>query len=283
MLFMAFVYCQTCSIKVLMKQKEKRKIIISIQFKMLTHELVIPFICAYCQNIALLFKPENESGIQLLDFFNSRWRQHTCATIKGKSLFDDNLIKALSELKWGIRKIPRIAGLNQKTRQKRLSKGIILSIPQDGEQHFIKVLTLENTLIDIKTVKKSTDLSAGLLIDLSGAVRTGHRKFRLSKITQLLMRDELNQSSDTQKEFYQFLLTANDQEKLEVFVDRLTKTLLKQKSSPYSVVPTPITRSEAIEYHHRRVIIRSEPDILKNVENISLPESFRISIKQIST
>ncbi|MBU3916622.1 hypothetical protein KKA14_13900, partial [bacterium] len=176
---------------------------------MVTQDLIIPFYCNYCQNIAYLLKSANQEEIQFLDYFNSSFRQHQCFNIQGKTFLKDPQLKKLMALKWGIQKIPFSLKKSQKGKQIKFSKGIIVSIPSEElKDRFLEVLTIENSFINVRITSIPDGLSAGMLIDLSDTIRVGPGKFRIKEIRQVSPFKDIDQNQTQTKEYFQLSLSA---------------------------------------------------------------------------
>ncbi len=249
---------------------------------MVTQELIIPFYCNYCQNIAYLLKTADQEELQFLDYFDSSFRQHQCFNIQGKSFLEDPQLKKLIALEWGIQKIPFSLKKSQKGKQNRFSMGIIISIPaKDEKDRFLDVLSIENSLIRVRIPSVPDELSAGMLIDLSDANRIGSGKFRIKEIRQVPLTKDIDQSQPQAKEYFQLSLSAYDQEQLEVFINRFSKNLVNQQSPPCSIIPMRISNTGQKTQHIRQVTINSEVDMMKKIKSLNIPEFIQISIKQL--
>ncbi|MCP4754212.1 MAG: hypothetical protein GY866_25275 [Proteobacteria bacterium] len=250
---------------------------------MLIPDLLVPLYCANCRNLTFLATPRNEPGGTLIDYVETSWRQHPCVFVNQKLTLENPHVLEALKLQWGIRKIPFLHQKPLKPSRKQIhSLGIILSIPpEEDENRFLKAVTTENDIVEIKVLNPPPDLSAGALINLSKMTRVGSGKFRMREIDQIVLPENIARHYALDEEYYQLTLSADDQELLESFINRLLGIFLKQKFSPCSVVPLPITRNADGQIYHRQVNMPPQSDLLKRIENISIPESIQFSVRQI--
>lgn len=252
---------------------------------MSTNDLLFPLYCINCQNLTFLQKGSDDSKIILLDYFSGAWKKHLCSNISPELIQKDSHVQDLLKMGWGVQKIPFVYRKNQSSkRNRKFTVGVILAIPSpEAENRFLRVITPQNIIIEIKTVSEMSKICAGIVIDLSGMSRIGRQKYRIKELNQAPVKINKEQSSSTIDEFYQLTLAANDQEQLESFINRLLNVFFKQKFSPFSVVPLPITNVNNEQCFNRQIKVWSESEFLKKIENMTIPESIKVSIHQIKS
>ncbi len=251
---------------------------------MFVQQIVLPFHCNSCQNLAFLYQSDNNLNPQVLEYVDASWRKHRCAVIKKAKILDDILLKQLSSFRWGIQNIPFSYNKTEPLKRDIPRMGVIISIPaQTEENQLIKIISLENILIEIKIPPQIEGLSAGMLIDLTNVIRIGRGKFRVKEIKQVLIPEEGDFDTSVDDEYYLLSVSADDQEQLEGFVNRISGMLLKMNSLPCNIIPLPITEVDKTTRYHRQLTLVSQQDLIKNFENITIPESIRIAVKQIKT
>ncbi len=251
---------------------------------MMTPELLIPFYCRDCLNLIFLVKRAADPGLLFLEYGQSGWKHHSCYNRNQRLTQEDAHFHNISQLEWGVQKLPfLLRESSHPVKQRQFALGVIISIAtQEEKNRLLRVISPENVVVEVKTKYETSELSAGVLIDLSEMVRVGPGKFRLMEIIQIVLPADLDQHASSE-EYYQMTLSATDQEQLEAFINRLLKNFRQQKFSPINLVPLKISHRENQQLFHRQINLRLESGLLKKIENIPVPESIHLSIRQINT
>jgi len=248
------------------------------------NHLVIPHYCPQCQNLSFIYRNDADTSPTFLDYDNSMWRYHACSYRHYQSLIKESQAKKLLDLEFGVQMIPfNHRESKSKKTQSLPSMGVIISIPQKEEEpRFIKVITIDNSIISLRILDFPPDLSVGLPIDLTECVRVGQGKYRLKKVSYLLpVSGEIEKKEDI-LEYYQLSIVANDPEQLETFVNKLLNTFLTFRFSPLSVLPFEVSQVENSNRYHRVINIPPVLGLKGILENIQIPEFIEIKLNQMN-
>lgn len=243
--------------------------------------LFVPFYCDHCHQLAFLHKNKENLEINVLEYHKANWQHHLCYKLKGTAIWSHN--PNLPAIEWGVPLIPiNFPKRVKKNRQNGFSIGVIVELPDpietDLKNRFYKVLTMENSVIYLRTVQSQTLPSAGILIDLSKAKKVGNDKFRIQEILPLNPSLDLEVEGKETNECFKFTLSANDQEQLESFVDRFLKTLSKSNLYLQNIIPLENKTESDQTVYQRRLTVISAYRLQKTIETITFPESIQISI-----
>jgi len=246
-------------------------------------ELVIPFYCFSCGNLSFVHRQNGQEQTNIIDYAADEWKVHTCYSIHPKRFTDSQHIQNLQSVDWGSDRLPFVHRIQpENRRQRKFSFGIVISLPpRSSKDQYFKVLTLENSIVEIRTVQKEIPDSCGRLIDISDMVRIGKGKYRQASIKYGTVSEYQKMSSRALRDVYQIKVSSNDQEQLEAFINRLLKAFLSRQISPLSIVPLKITKEAQKKVHHRQITIPPDSDFYVTIEKTDVPEFIHFSVKQI--
>ncbi len=245
---------------------------------MFTQTLLIPFYCNHCHHLSFLLKDDAHPVGVAVEHVQSNWQLHQCFSKKGKEIWSHE--KQLDFIKWGDKRIP----VNFDKKAKRLKSsspiaGIIIKLPEDGEsEESIRILTIDNNLLSIKLKASISDLSVGMLIDLTEAKKIGKDKHRLQEIKQISF-PEIDVNKEFKKsETLSLVLESADQEKLETFLDQFLTELSTNNLFPISLIPIQIETSGASVLYKRAISFPPAYNLVRTIELMKIPETIKISL-----
>ena len=248
---------------------------------MQNQELFIPFFCNNCGQLVLINKKPATSNISVFEFSNASWRNHQCYSAKGKAIWSHQ--PGLPAIEWGANQIPvKFPKKSKKGRQSQLSYGVVVGLPQepdDNQQILLKVLTIEGSLVQLRSVEPLNTESAGILVDLTSAKKIGTDKFRVNSLTQITVDVASDRQDEDINKFFSFNVSANDQEQLESFVDRFIGMLSKKNLYLVNITPLQILPENGSSIYQRQLTAPSAMRLQKAIENMAFPESISISIQ----
>ncbi len=245
------------------------------------HDLCLPFFCSNCHHLAFILKRRNADQPEILEYGKSGWEQHLCYKVKGKEIWSH--AKNLENVSWGVREIPlQISSRARKSKPSKLTIGVVISLPESGpdkqSQSFAKVLTIEGSLINIRTVHPQAITSAGILIDLTNAKKVGSDRYRLAEIIQVDIKALPSPDKETISDYFKISLSSYDQEQLEVYIERFLEDLSSHNLFPVSIIPLPNTDENQQTRYSRQIAIPPSSSLQKTIENMTIPHSIRLSI-----
>ncbi len=240
--------------------------------------VLLPFYCNNCNHLAYLYKSESDLQEIVIEYAESSWQMHQCFSIKGSTVRNPG--DSFPNVSWGAGKI--IIDYSRQIKRLKspdLTLGVIIQLPENEEkEEFIKVLTVENNLILLRSTQPEEGLSAGMLIDLSDAKKVGKNKFRIPKVIQTLLPIiEKNRMADKSRNL-SLKMSAPDQEQLEAFITLFLKKLSQNNLFPISVVPLKIDSDSTQSYYERKVILPPAYNLKQAIESMAIPDSIRIAI-----
>jgi hypothetical protein len=243
--------------------------------------LFLPFFCSNCNHLAFIVKQQGEEQPTILEYSDSCWSPHLCYNVKGSAIWSHQ--RELNRFSWGDRQIPvKFPGKTKTSKSGKLTLGIIVELaePEENSQSpaFIKVTTIEGSLIQVRTVEQQSIPSAGLLIDLKKAKKVGNDKYRLPAIKSAKIDYSLKTDKTPKSDYFKLSLSSFDQEQLEVYIARFLIDLSSHNIFPTSIIPLPIsTRDEQTRYS-RKIAIPSSANLQKTIKNMTIPESIELSL-----
>lgn len=250
---------------------------------MKNRDLLYPFYCFKCGNLAFVHRLSGDDQLRIVDFNSLQWRVHSCFKADKISFTTNPHIKLLQALDRNSQRLPFVHRiLPSIPKQRKYSAGIVISLPSsaDKDQYF-NVLTPENNVIEIKSAEKKQPKNCGLVIDLTQQVRIGKGKFRVKKITEYTVPDFLHNSKTSVEDIYQVKVSSTQPEQLETFVDRLLKVFIGQGIAPLSILPLETSQSKKDRTHHRQITIPPNSDFYSAIGKLNVPDFIELSAKQI--
>ncbi len=249
---------------------------------MQTQKMFIPFYCNNCHQLAFIYKSDGLQETIVLELYKANWRNHLCYSIKKEEIWSHQT--DLPVIEWGAREIPvKFHNKSKKTRSNQLNLGVIIELPiisdDNAQKGFFKVLTLENSIVYLRSVEQQQIASAGILVDLSTAKKIGTDKYRVPKIVQVNPEIEKDNLKEDLNSFFSFILSANDQEQLESFVDRFLKMLSQKNLYLESITPLENQPESQSFIYQRKLTVSSAYRLQKAIETMTFPESIRISMQ----
>ncbi|PCI23676.1 MAG: hypothetical protein COB67_12480 [SAR324 cluster bacterium] len=245
--------------------------------------LLIPVYCPNCENLSYFIK-DSQDNKRLIEFKKGSWLEHPCGQMKGPSFWADPLLVELSEIQWGSQDLSFTLG-EQKRSQRARSKpelGIVIELAPLGELGSkMQLLTVDETLIEVRTAEDPKSLSVGMLLDLKHLIRVGKDKYRLATLEQASLPEVFFQTVEVPKEYYQLTLSAEDPSLLETFTNRFLQFFVEQDFPAFSVTPLPVDRQDDKQLHHRRICLCPGPHLMEKFREISLPDTIQVSMQQI--
>ncbi len=243
-------------------------------------QLIIPHYCQQCQHLTFLVREAEPFQFQLLDFLKGAWKTHSCAQIQ-PTLVEKVAKKNVSDnISWDTSTIPfqHQPTAHPKKRQS-LSMGIVLNVNLKNGSLGVEVVTPENQFLNVRILDTSRTVTAGKPINLKKAVRVGKDKYRVEKLDFLNPGKKPTAKKTKPDSFYQLILIAKDQEKLETFINRLVTTCNQARILPINIIPLPIETENGEQMFKREIHIPLETDLLLQIEKITVPESVQISVR----
>ncbi len=244
-------------------------------------ELFIPIFCNNCGQLVFINKKPDAPNIGVLEFSNTSWKNHRCFSAKGEAIWSHH--PELHALEWGTKQIPvKFPKKSKKGKQNHLTYGILVDVPQkpdDNQQLFLQILTIEGSLIQLRSVEPLNIASAGILVDLSSAKKIGTDKFRVNRLTQVTIDIANDKLDEDINKFFSFKVSANDQEQLESFVDRFIGMLSQKNLYLVNITPLQILAEKGSSIYQRKLTAPSAIQLQKAMENMTFPESIQISIQ----
>ncbi|MBU2512118.1 hypothetical protein KJ966_12325 [bacterium] len=228
--------------------------------------------------MAFLYKTESDHNGIVIEYAESSWKRHQCFSIKGSSIWNPE--DKFSAISWGGTEI-QIDSSKQIKRLKsnNLTLGVIIQLPQREEKDgFIKVLTIENNLILLRSKQPIEDLSAGMLIDLSTTEKVGKNKFRIPSILQVSLPDIGENKIADKNRNLSLKMSANDQEQLEAFFSLFLKNLSQHNLFPISIVPLKIESVSSEIFYRRKIILPPAYNLKQTIESMTIPDAIQIAI-----
>jgi len=244
-------------------------------------QLIIPHYCKKCQHLTFVVRESDPFQYNLLDFLKGTWKSHSCAQIHPGLIEDITKQDLINKLEWAPTSLNFAhQSTGQPKKRQPLTMGVILNVSGSETNVGVEVLTPENQLINVRILKHNRPVTAGRAINLKKAVRVGKDKYRLEKIESLNPGLKATMGKSTPESYYQLILKARDQEKLETFINRLIDTCNKNRILPVNVIPLPIERIEGEQIFKRELNLPLESELLRQIEKITVPESVQISVHQ---
>lgn len=247
----------------------------------MTSRKVYPTYCPNCHKLMFIGKHQNHT-LFAIDYEKSNWTQHKCTNDDSHIYQNELLIDFINDnndeqpvpFEW--------LEVEKVYNRKYLRPGVVLSVESDSVQkQTLKVITTDNKLLTIKVVKSDIRIFPGHLIDLKTATRIGPNRFRLKEANLLdIPFDKLN-SQENVTEFYKINISCEDQEKLELLVERVLQHLKQHQISIFGIIPLPIKIKNKINTFTRQLFILPAEELVKKIQLLHLPDIFTISLEQI--
>lgn len=243
-------------------------------------QLIIPHYCRQCRHLIFLVREGEPFQFQLMDFLKGAWKIHSCAQIQPALTEEVASQPAFNDIGWAPDTIPfdhQPAG--QPKKRQSLSIGIILSVDQNRDSTAARVITPENQLLNLRILDTHRTITVGKAINLKKAVRVGKEKYRLEKLDFINPGTKAKTYKSKADPFYQLILTAQDQEKLETFINRIVTICNKERILPINIIPQPIESENSEQLFRRDIHLPLQADLLLKIEKITVPESVQVSVR----
>ncbi|MCG8334808.1 MAG: hypothetical protein MJE63_09845 [Proteobacteria bacterium] len=248
---------------------------------MQNQDMFVPFFCNNCGQLAFICKKSDTPDIVVLEFDNASWKIHQCFAAKGENIWSHH--SELIMIEKDANQIPvKFPGKSKKGRLNQLSYGVLIGTPQhteDNQQLFVQILTVEGSLIQLRSVEPLNTAFVGMLVDLSAAKKIGTDKFRVNKLTPFTPEITGDKPDEDINRFFSFKVSANDQEQLESFVDRFIGMLSQKNLYLVNITPLQILSENGSSTYQRQLTAPSALRLQKAIANMAFPESIRISVQ----
>ncbi|MGK0289522.1 MAG: hypothetical protein ACI86H_000967 [bacterium] len=238
--------------------------------------LTFPLSCPSCKQ--LVFLHHDGELLYTLDSIRPPYQEHICSHVAGEKFFQLESVQELLNISWGSLSIPTPKIKAQESRgRKKYFSGIITKISKDNDQQLLEIMTDESTLIKVSSFPETSNLSAGMLVNLTFLVSTQDRKFRLKQIKPIYLKDG-NIQKNTDIEYYKILISGPEQEKLEKYIQQFLALLQRKEWGIFSITPL---KNEDNRYF-RELKLPSSTNIKAISEELPSPFTFKLSIQQVT-
>lgn len=243
--------------------------------------LIFPCYCNHCRHLSFIAREGAPGRYRMLDFIGGAWKQHSCAQVHPETinqLVDSHRFEDVSAAP---ETIPfRYQGESTAKRRESLTMGVIVKLDVNNHKQTADVVTPKNQLLNIRILDFTRPLYAGRALNLKKAIKVGKGKYRLEK-TDILTPDQksLSRKKSSPEPFYQILLHARDQEKLETFINRLLTTCKNARILPTNIIPLPVETEDNEQIFKREIHLPLNTELLLQIEKLTLPESIQISVR----
>jgi len=245
-------------------------------------QLIIPHYCKNCQHLTFLLREADPFQFSLLDYLKGTWKTHSCAQIHPNLIGEISQQTTYAELEESPKNLPfQYQPSTQSKKRHKLTIGIVLNVTEKDESHFITVITPENQILTIKILDNTNIIRAGSSIKLKGAARIGKDTYRLEKTEFTNPGRKTTHTKPTLEVYYQLILKAKDQEKLETFINRLIIVCNKNRSLPINIIPVMIKQEDNEQVFQRQMNIPLESDLLQKIEKVTVPESVQVAVRHL--
>ncbi|MDH5561952.1 MAG: hypothetical protein OEY59_13965 [Deltaproteobacteria bacterium] len=245
-------------------------------------ERIIPTYCPICQSLTLIYQKREPESVQVVDFINDQWHLHSCMLVKKSQLLADKTIKIQLEEPWDSERLPfKLEGHLSFSINRKHSKGVVLSIESDKDKSlWLTLYSLEETIISLKIPPQTNKICAGMLLDLTGIIRTGKQKFRAKQIRPISLERENLTHHFHSKSLLKINLSSLDQEQLETYCAHILSFLKKNHCFPYYIVPMPVDHQQEVVSYRRQISLDIDPKIFDKLRQTDLPDYIQISFEE---
>ncbi len=244
-------------------------------------QLIIPHYCQSCQHLTFLLREAEPFQFSLLDYKMGSWEPHSCTQINPELTEEILQQNRYQELDESPQTIPfKHQPSSQSKKRMPLTVGVVLDIIVNNENRTVTVINPENQLINVRILDSTRITTAGKSIKLNNAVRIGKGRYRLNQVEFINPRKKIPKKQSPSKSYYQLILRAKDQEKLETFINRLVTVCTKNRSLPINIVPVPIIQENNEQIFQREMNLPLESYLLQKIEKITVPESVQVTVRQ---
>lgn len=242
---------------------------------------IVPVYCPACQQLTFVFK-NNPANFVLVDITPSAWNPHSCSYTKPETIKTDPALEKFGESDDSYpESLFRWEKSSPNSRKRKGDIGVITKIKPAGTgKAELEMVTTSNELITIKPLFDATHLSLGTALDIKDRTRIGKGRFRLKHQKEILPPEGISDQVQIPSEYYQILLTSIDQEKLEVFIDRVLDFLNQNRVLSLSVIPLPLSTDRGFAYHQRQINFIPTTELMRKFSQLSVPDHIALSIKQ---
>jgi ribosomal protein S10 len=242
---------------------------------------VYPTYCPNCQKLIFIGKHQNHT-LYAIDYDKSNWLRHAC-TNDNSHIFQNELIIEYINENNPDQAIPfQFIKSKKDYKRKILRPGVVLAVEKDHSHNLLlDVITVDNKFLIVKVYKSEIEILPGHILDLKAAIRTGTNKFRLPEVKLIEIPSENFDEGRSLLEFYKIKITFEDQEKLELVIDRVIHHAKQQQISIFGIVPLPINRQEHKSMYSRMIYVIPTDEMLKKIQLLHIPDEYDISVEQI--
>lgn len=243
-------------------------------------QLIIPHYCKNCQHLTFLLREGEPFQFSLLDYIKGAWKAHSCAQIHPDLIQEVSQGAVYTELDRSPTSIPfQHQPTGQSKKRHNLTIGIVLNISENEGNRFVTVVTPENQILNVRILDAASTVTAGSPISLKGATRIGKDKYRLKRTDLVSPGRKITRKKPTANSYYQLILKAKDQEKLETFINRLIAVCNKNRSLPINIIPVLIKQENDEQVFQREMNLPLESDLLQKIEKITVPELVQVAVR----
>jgi hypothetical protein len=244
-------------------------------------QLISPHYCQICQHLTFLLREAEPFQFSLVDYKKGSWEPHSCTQVHTGLIKEILQHNSYLELDESPQTIPfKHRPSSQSKKRLPLTVGVVLrNAVGDGNQT-VTIVTPENQVADVRILDNTRTATVGKMIKLHKTVRIGKGKYRL-KLLEFSNPRQKTPSHSAPKSHYQLILSAEDQEKLETFINRLVTVCTKNRTLPINIVPVPITQVDSVQIFQREMNLPLESSLLQKIEKVTVPESVQVTVRQI--
>ncbi len=245
--------------------------------------IVIPLYCPNCDNLIYIAKQIGHKA-QLIQFYKGDWLEHPCALINNGIIWQEPVITEREKLKWGLDRLPFSPRTGQRSlRSNNASFGVVSSIYEMENFCNLRVFTNDQVLIDVKVRETRSNLSAGMLLDLSGLTRVGKGKYRLPEIEEINLPNPVLPISTVPDIYVELTIKSKDQGLLETFTRRFLQFFLEKGTSAFLVSVLPLLSLDRGIQYSRVIYFRPVTSLMESLKDISIPDTVDLSIQEIKS
>jgi len=247
---------------------------------LMTFSYVYPTYCPNCQKLMFIGKHQNHT-LHAIDYDKSDWLRHAC-TNDNSHIYQNELIIDYINENNPDQVIPfQYIKSKKDYKRKILRPGVVLAVENDHANNLLlDVITVDNKFLTVKVLKSEPKIQPGHILDLKSAIRTGTDKFRLPVVNRIEIPSDIFETGSSLSEFYKIKITFEDQEKLELVIDRVILHAKQQQIPIFGIVPLPIYRQEDKNMYSRLIYLKPTDEMVKRIQLLHIPDEYDISVEQ---
>ena len=242
---------------------------------------VFPAYCPVCGQLAFVVK-SGPSDFSLVDITLADWNVHPCYFTKPKTVENDPAVAEILRTDRFADRLPfqwRKSPPNCKDREGAVA--VITGIKASEEKRtYLEAVTSNNESLIVKALFPTDDLRVGAVLDARERVRIGKGRYRLQHCRKISSPMCLFDRPSIPNEHYRLVISSTDQEKLEVFVDRVLHFFDQEGIASLLVIPLLLEKRQGIVYHRRQISFMPTEELMKKFSQLPIPDHIFLSIHQ---